>query len=73
MKVFLSASCFALGMLGASAALTPFPYDATLNTRYSSGPVEVSSFENPVTLSGDGMQSGESVFVLESDVLDFCA
>ncbi|MBQ0031418.1 MAG: hypothetical protein KBT68_01310 [bacterium] len=73
MKVVLSASCFAIGALTASAALTPFPYNATLNTRYSSGPVEVSSFENPVTVSGDGMQAGESIFVFESDVLDFCA
>lgn len=72
MKVVLSASCFALGALTASAALTPFPYNATLNTRYNSGPAEVSSFENPVTVPG-GMQSGESIFVLESDVLDFCA
>ena len=73
MKVFLSASCFVLGALAASAALTPFPYNATLNTRYNSGPAEVSSFVNPVEVPGDGMQSGESVFVLESDVLDFCA
>ena len=75
MKFALSASCIVIGAMTASATLSPFPYDATLNTRYSIGSAEVASFDSPLmvpAVSG-GMQVGESIAVIESDVLDFCA
>lgn len=75
MKFALSASCIVIGAMTASAALSPFPYGASLNTRYSIGSAEVASFENPVTVPAvsGGMQVGESIMVFESDVVDFSA
>ena len=75
MKFALSASCIVIGAMTASAALSPFPYGASLNTRYGIGSAEVASFENPVTVPAvsGGMQVGESIMVFESDVVDFSA
>ena len=75
MKFALSVSCIVIGVMAASAALSPFPYDASLNTRYSLGPASVTSFDSPVAVPAvsGGMQAGESIVVFESDVLDFSA